>query len=128
MKSQKWKKYLFFAVIIIIIINIIGLFIAPKSQADIQKEKSDSTAKAKEELLFKMYFFSEKIIKENLKDPDSYQEIEHQSNFTKQSKEDKTYIQVKIKYRAKNSFGGMVVKDRYFNYDKNMSLIETFEE
>ena len=128
MKSQKWKKYLFFAVIIIIIINIIGLFIAPKSQADIQKEKSDSTAKAKEELLFKMYFFSEKIIKGNLKDPDSYQEIEHQSNFTKQSKDEKTYIQVKIKYRARNSFGGMVVKDRYFNYDKNMALIETFEE
>ena len=128
MKNRKWIAYLFFTAIIFFIISIVAAILAPKSQADIQKEKSDSTAKAKEELLFKMYFFSEKIIKGNLKDPDSYQEIEHKSNFTKQSKEDKTYIQVKIKYRARNSFGGMVVKDRYFNYDKNMALIETFEE
>ena len=128
MKNRKWIAYLFFTAIIFFIISIVAAILAPKSQADIQKEKSDSTAKAKEELLFKMYFFSEKIIKGNLKDPDSYQEIEHQSNFTKQSKDEKTYIQVKIKYRARNSFGGMVVKDRYFNYDKNMALIETFEE
>lgn len=128
MKNRKWIAYLFFTAIIFFIISIVAAILSPKSQADIQKEKSDSTAKAKEELLFKMYFFSEKIIKGNLKDPDSYQEIEHKSNFTKQSKEDKTYIQVKIKYRARNSLGGMVVKDRYFNYDKNMALIETFEE
>jgi len=128
MKNRKWIAYLFFTAIIFFIISIVAAILSPKSEANIQKEKSDSTAKAKEELLFKMYFFSEKIIKGNLKDPDSYQEIEHKSNFTKQSKEEKTYIQVKIKYRAKNSFGGMVVKDRYFNYDKNMALIETFEE
>jgi hypothetical protein len=128
MKNRKWIAYLFFTAIIFFIISIVAAILSPKSEANIQKEKSDSTAKAKEELLFKMYFFSEKIIKGNLKDPDSYQEIEHKSNFTKQSKEDKTYIQVKIKYRARNSFGGMVVKDRYFNYDKNMALIETFEE
>jgi hypothetical protein len=128
MKNRKWIAYLFFTAIIFFIISIVAAILSPKSEANIQKEKSDSTAKAKEELLFKMYFFSEKIIKGNLKDPDSYQEIEHKSNFTKQSKEEKTYIQVKIKYRARNSFGGMVVKDRYFNYDKNMALIETFEE
>ena len=128
MKNRKWIAYLFFTAIIFFIISIVAAILSPKPEANIQKEKSDSTAKAKEELLFKMYFFSEKIIKGNLKDPDSYQEIEHKSNFTKQSKDDKTYIQVKIKYRARNSFGGMVVKDRYFNYDKNMALIETFEE
>jgi Na+-translocating ferredoxin:NAD+ oxidoreductase RnfG subunit len=128
MKNQKWRKYLFFAVIIIFIINIIGLFIAPKSQADIQKEKSDSTAKANDELLFKMYYISEQFIKENLRDPDSYQKIEHKSYFIKEDKKEKTYIQVSIKYRAKNGFGGMNVKKRYFDYAKNMALIETFEE
>ena len=128
MKNQKWSAYLFFTAIILFIICIVAAILAPKSQADIQKEKSDSTVKANEELLFKMYYISEQFIKENLRDPDSYQKIEHKSYFIKEDKKEKTYIQVSIKYRAKNGFGGMNVKERYFNYDKNMALIETFEE
>lgn len=128
MKNRKWIAYLFITAIIFFIISIIAAIISPKSQADIQKEKSHSTAKANDELLFKMYFISEKFIKENLRDPDSYQEIKHTSNFIKEDKKEKTYIQVSIKYRAKNGFGGMTVKERYFNYAKNMALIETFEE
>jgi Na+-translocating ferredoxin:NAD+ oxidoreductase RnfG subunit len=132
MKDKKWLKYVGYFILTMIILNIISKMISPestvKSNAQIQNEKENSIAKAKEEELYKMYRISRKALKENLRDPDSYDEVEYTSNFTKQSKKEKTYIQVKIKYRAKNGFGGMTVKERYFNYDKNMALIETFEE
>lgn len=53
-------------------------------------------------------------LKKNLKDPDSYEGIEW-SNVIKNS--DETYT-VRHKFRARNSFGGMVIEDWVFILDK----------
>lgn len=58
---------------------------------------------------------AEKMIKERLKDPDSYEFIE--MNEIQSSKEDeKLFI---IKYRAKNGFGGYNVCQALFSCDKD---------
>lgn len=54
----------------------------------------------------------ERWLKNNLKDPDSFQAIEW-SPVTKTS----NGFMVRCKYRAKNSFGGYVVEERVFSLD-----------
>ncbi|ACT96677.1 hypothetical protein [Dyadobacter fermentans] len=65
-------------------------------------------------------------IKKNLKDPDSFDEIQHEE-FEVTNKTKKLYYQASIKYRAKNSFGGYNVEKWCFNFDKNLQNTKVFE-
>lgn len=62
-------------------------------------------------------------LKENLKDPNSYESIEW-SNVVKQS--DGSF-RVRHKYRAKNSFGGYVVENKVFALDSNGNVIGSYD-
>lgn len=64
----------------------------------------------------------ENYLKENLKDPDSYQSIEWSSVVEK----DGNY-QVRHKYRAKNSFGGYVVENCIFTLSKEGNVIDVLK-
>ena len=55
----------------------------------------------------------ERYLKDNLKDPDSYQGIE----WSPVAKTDSGGYIVRHKYRAKNSFGGYVVEEKIFTMD-----------
>jgi hypothetical protein len=61
-----------------------------------------------------------RYLKNNLKDPDSYQSIE----WGPVSKKDGGYM-VRHKYRAKNSFGGYDVQDQIFMLDSEGNVTET---
>jgi hypothetical protein len=94
-----------------------------KSQIEIENEYNSK----KEDSLYKAYKISYRLLKNNLKDSDSFDEIEHKRYFiAKKKKKENTHIQIYIKYRAKNSFGGYVVEEKYFNFDKNLNLINAF--
>ena len=61
----------------------------------------------------------EKYLKQNLKDPDSYESIEWSSVVEK----DGNY-QVRHKYRARNSFGGYVIENCIFILNKEGEVID----
>jgi len=64
------------------------------------------------------HYALERLIKKNLKDPDSYEHIE--TRFGDKGE----YILVYTKYRARNSFGGMVIEEMGAKVDINGNIIE----
>lgn len=65
------------------------------------------------------------ILKEILKDPSSYDEIERTASFVKSKKTE--IIQVYIKYRAKNSFGGLDIFSDCFDFSLAGDLIKMYK-
>lgn len=98
-----------------------------KTQIEIKsKEEIENDYYLKrEDSLKKAYRISYRFLKDGLKDPDSFDEIEEKRYFVIKQKKRKTpHIQIYIKYRAKNSFGGYVVEEKYFDFDKNLELVK----
>lgn len=60
-------------------------------------------------------------LRETLKDPTSYQDIEWSPSWVNSNGQ----YYIRHKYRAKNSFGGYVVEEKIFYLDKNQSLLST---
>ena len=97
-------------------VAVLGFFLFMATGSDDSSESSSSNHEA-------VYNSSwdgsvrqvERYLKNNLKDPDSYESIEW-SNVVKQ--DDGSFI-VRHKYRAKNSFGGYVVEEKYFTLDSS---------
>ncbi len=92
------------------------------SAEDLKDAQDDSLSKAS--------YYAKEVLKKSLKDPESFDLVEAKKYFVNQKSLDKgdfTYIQVKITYRATNSFGGTIQNTQCFNFDKKMLLIETFE-
>lgn len=138
MKKLKWWHWvLIFIAICWAITKCVQSMIPQEMKAEMAKEeaksdslrlvneKIDSTNKAQEDDLIMALVKSERILKENLKDPDSYDKISEKKFIVTDDK--KIYIQVLIKYRAKNSFGGMNISEQAFNFDKSLNLIESYE-
>lgn len=65
----------------------------------------------------------EKYLKKNLKDPKSYEGIE----WSKVTETESGGYMVRHKYRAKNSFGGYVVKNQVFMIDSEGNVIEVLD-
>ena len=65
-------------------------------------------------------------IKENLKDPDSFDEIDH-GEYKLLEPTKKKFYQAYIKYRAKNSFGGYNVEKWCFDFDKSGDNTNVFK-
>lgn len=65
-----------------------------------------------------------KYLKNNLKDPDSYESIE----WSKVLKNNDGTYSVRHKYRARNSFGGMVIENWIFTLDENGNVISSTKQ
>ena len=128
--EQKRKKKLrwWHWVLILLIIGGIGSAIedslrSPEDKADIELSKNRNDS------LNTVYIFSKNLLIKGLKDPESYDEVEVKKYFViNEGKKNTPYIQVLINYRATNSFGGTIQSGQYFDFDKNLSLIETYEK
>jgi hypothetical protein len=123
-----WKVFGGF-IIVLIIVSMIQNCNNPKpNTSDVSKSQIENEYNSKnEDSLYKAYKISYRLLKNNLKDSDSFDEIEHKRYFiAKKKKKENTHIQIYIKYRAKNSFGEYVIEEKYFNYDKNLNLINPF--
>ncbi|MBO9615584.1 MAG: hypothetical protein J7619_22995 [Dyadobacter sp.] len=100
-----------------------------KSIADSTKLVEDakqSEMKARAEFLRNLRYKVKHHIKENLKDPDSFQEIDHQE-YAIEKPTKKRHFQAWIKYRAKNSFGGYNIEQWCFDFDENGENTKVFE-
>ena len=145
-KTGNFTKYLILGIGVFFFIGVIAtgvsrLFMTPEELA-IEKRQQDSTAKAqavlekendlakaRKDTIQKLYFASKLAIKGSMKNPDSYDEVDHKEYFVIKEKKDFKkknfpYIQVYIKYRGTNSFNAIVTAEKLFSYDKNMNLIK----
>jgi hypothetical protein len=66
------------------------------------------------------YLKAEQAIKRNMKDPDSFAEIEHRSEYVGKKG---IYISCLVQYRAKNSLGGYNIDMVLVNFNKAMEPI-----
>lgn len=121
--APKWAVYLFFFFAISI---IIGLFMPEDTPEAKAAAVANDIKKAQDDSLLTCYVVARRLLKENLKDPDSYDEVEEQKYFLKDSSPTK-YIQVSLKYRAKNSFGALNLEQQCFNFSKELIMTEQFE-
>lgn len=122
---EKKKKMPLWAIIALAVLGIliIGSLFAPDST---KAPEAVDTRKLQEDSLTKCYIVARRVLKESLKDPDSYQEVEEKKFFATDGTP-QSYIQVSIKYRAKNSFGALTLENRCFNFDKSMTLTKAFK-
>lgn len=90
-----------------------------------EKEKADSLAKVKEDKPLYAYINARNFIKDNLKDADSYDEIDSKYYWVKKEK-DGTEIEVIIKYKAKNSFNAFITETKYFHFTKDLVPVDSF--
>ena len=72
------------------------------------------------------YSMAKQALKNSLNDRDSFEEDTHTANFINQLSKKDPYIQVIIRYRAKNGFGAMMLNETVFNFDKSLNLINTY--
>lgn len=103
---------------------VLGLFLFTATGSD---DSSSSDSNANHEVVYNSSWDGsvrqvERYLKNNLKDPDSYQSIEW-SKVVKQS--DGSFM-VRHKYRAKNSFGGYVVEEKIFTLDSSGNVTGSY--
>ena len=89
------KKFLLFFVVFIILGVIWSFVFGTNPPLDLKKQREDQ--------LFHIAYESETSIKENLKDPQSYELIDKEYKFLSD-----TIYEVNITYSATNSFGGRI--------------------
>ena len=97
------------------------------SPEEIIIQKAKKLEEMRNDTLLNCYIMSERFLKSNLRDPDSYEEIEHKENFIDQKSKKDPYIQVTIKYRAKNGFGGMNIGYKAFNFGQNAEMLDVID-
>jgi hypothetical protein len=125
------KKYIWLAIIAFVVLLATYRIYFPdpelekKMEEEIKQQKLEAFRKAQRDSLFSCYVRAEKTLKQALKDPDSYEEIEAKYFFVNEVTP-QLYIQVKLKYRAKNSFGGFVVETKCFDFDKTLFITNSF--
>ena len=72
------------------------------------------------------YYVARRLLKDNLNDKDSYEEDTHEEYFVKQRSKKDPYIQVTIRYRAKNGFGAIMLNETVFNFDESLNMVKTY--
>lgn len=141
----KWILYLFLGALVLSwtmsgIQSLINMTKSPEEKAAKAREDSlrqiefvnnqaeDALYKAQEDTLLRAYHAAESLLKQSLRDPNSYEEISHKQYFVKAGKKKKNpYVQVVIDYRARNGFGGMNVDRKIFDFNKSMGLAKVSE-
>lgn len=93
-----------------------------QAKADSIQAKADSI----QLVLQTIRYHAKKSVTDNLKDPESFEEIEHKE-YRVTDPDPLVYYQASIKYRAKNSFGGYVIEKRCFNFLENGIPTKSFE-
>ena len=66
------------------------------------------------------YIKAHRAIKRNLKDPDSFEEIDHRAGYVGK---DGVYVSCLVEYRAKNSFGGYTIEKALVTFSESMEPI-----
>jgi hypothetical protein len=124
----KWWQW---ALIIIIGLAVIGKIMDRTPSAGNTNTPADSLAnyeKARQDTLGIAKYKAEEALKGVLRDPDSYDKELREAYFVTGADAKKIHIQVVIKYRAKNGFGGTNLETRVFDFDNNLRIVNSFKK
>jgi hypothetical protein len=129
---KKGFKYLTYFMVGSMVIGGISLMLeSPEEKAKYEQENAIAEQKKRDEdyrekRIYKCYSLTQSAIKKNLKDPKSYDEVNQSHGYINDST-----IQVAITYRATNSFGAFIQKERVAKFTitklKGLQITETFE-
>ncbi len=121
-KKQKTKKGCFLVIIIIFVLFIIGIIFQPSSDS-LNGGRASASSEVVENSAWDGSVSQVKSwLKDNLKDPRSLEFI----NWSPVSKT-KNGFMVRVKYRAKNSFGGYVVENKVFFLDSTGTVTSSID-
>jgi len=73
------------------------------------------------------YIIARQALKKVLKDPDSYQEIDHREYYVDGKDSARNDMQVIISYRSKNGFGGYVPGKKAISLDSSLTVIDFYD-
>ncbi|MVM34430.1 hypothetical protein GO755_30645 [Spirosoma sp. HMF4905] len=126
--KKKWKWW-YTAIIIFLAIGAIGTYLEePPPKLDPKEQAKSDSLNAVNEANRKInsdvetsFIKAERAIKKSLKDPDSFEEIDHRAMHVG---EKGIYVSCLVTYRAKNSFGGFNVEKALVNFNDSMEAIE----
>ena len=116
-KMALWKK---------IAIGVLVFFVLARLAETVNPSSSATDNGRTKKKLTMAYVVASRTVKEALKDPDSYQEIDHKEYYEAGADSAKNNMQVLIHYRAKNSFGGYVVEKKAINFDSSGVIKEIY--
>lgn len=136
-KSQKIDKNLKYVIFGFFAVLILANAFRDKTQDVVSKSETnvaeeDSITKINElqrkinEQPIDCYYVSRRYLKDHLNDKDSYDEDTHKEYFVKQNSKKDPYIQVIIRYRAKNGFGAVMLQETVFNFDESLNMVKTY--
>lgn len=136
-KSQKINKNLKYVIFGFFGVLILANAFRDKTNDVVNKSESnvaeeDSIAKIKElqrkvnEQPIDCYYVARRYLKDHLNDKDSYEEDNHKEYFIEPRSKKDPYIQVIIRYRAKNGFGAMILNETVFNFDESLNMVKTY--
>lgn len=135
-KSQKIEKNLKYGIFgLFALIIVINAFTNKTNDVESKKEnivEEDSITKAnrlteeRNRQPQECYSIAKQALKNSLNDKDSFEEDSHTANFINQRSKKDPYIQVIIRYRAKNGFGAMMLNETVFNFDESLNMVKTY--
>lgn len=121
------KKDKIIAIIVVVICISIPIFcvLSGNGHKTTQSNYTESKKEINKEKVFNSAWDGsvlqvERYLKNNLRDPDSYQSIE----WSKVIKNDNGTFVVRHKYRAKNGFGGYNIEEKIFVLNKDGEIIK----
>lgn len=130
MKEKKfYQKWWFWAICLFIVITIINSNNEVSEKSNV--ENVVKIESSEEKLLKKLSAWDGSlrplvdIVKENMKDPDSF---DHDKTTYLQTKNDSTDFLIKMTYRGKNSFGAVVKNSVRCIYNINSENIRDFSQ
>jgi hypothetical protein len=127
-----WKKYLLWSFVISILLVVFSPEPTPEQIKAQQKEDSlsveydkiENKKKEQRKNLIEAYLISKRIVREALKDPDSYEELDHAEHYINKTKKGAT-IEVVLEYTATNSFGGRIKSVQSIFFDDELNFISS---
>ena len=119
------------------LVFMIGMINNGNKKNGVSRQDYKTPEQRREDSLNSIYESHRKILKDlryegrhhirtNLKDPESFEEIEHSESILETPKPP-IYYQSRIKYRAKNSFNGFVVETMCFDFNSLGGIVASYQ-
>lgn len=131
-KLKTWQKWLLGFFIFVLLVNICSDKPTPeelKAQKEAEvngeiRKKELAEEQKKQDKLYNAYYLAKKMVEGTLKDPDSYEELDHNQHYINKTKKGAT-IEVILQYTATNSFGGRIKTTQTVLFDDDLNFIDS---
>jgi hypothetical protein len=125
--KKKLVKIIFFLVFVLLFITIrsgCGSYDKPKTKAEIEQQKKDSIFEARTKKINLALMGFEKMVKDKMRDPDSYENIAK----TYDKKDTANVVKMLLKFRGNNAFGGKTITTVFADYNFKEDYLEITDQ